>query len=140
MAGEAILLYETELPIPFVCANTTGIEKGALLELADFMVVTTSNGDADICAGIATEEKITLDGKTTIPVYMGGIFDMLCSGTITVGQAIQSGVATGGANAVMVAAAGSVGMKVIGFALETGTNGERIRCLIRIGCNGMAVS
>lgn len=134
MVNEAILQYETELPIPFVCDESTGIEKGALLELADLMIVTTANGDADICAGIAAEEKIAGDGKTSIPVFMGGIFLMKCEGAVPVGEAIQSGVATGAAaNVIMACAAGTNGLRALGHALETGADGELIRVRIQIG-------
>lgn len=140
MAGEAVLVYELEPPIDFSVADATAIEKGALLEMADPFLVTTANGDADICAGIAAEEKVASDGKTKISVYLRGVFNMLCEGNVTVGQAIQSGVATGSANAVMVAAAGSVGAKVIGTALESGGDGETFRVLINISSNGMATT
>ena len=140
MAGEAVLIHELEPPIPFTCANGTGIEKGALLELADLMTVTTANGDADVLAGIAAEEKIALDGKIKIPVYLRGVFDMLTEGNLVVGETFQSGVSTGSANAIMVAAAGSKGSKCGGFALETGGDGETTRVLLNVGNNGMAAT
>ena len=70
MADECTLVFETGLPIPFTCADGTGIEKGAVLLLTDPMTVATTTGDNDEVAGIAAEEKIADDGKTTIPVYM----------------------------------------------------------------------
>ena len=140
MAGEAVLMWELEPAIPFTCADNTGIEKGALLELADLMTVTTANGDADVIAGIAKEEKIADDGRTTIPVYLRGVFKMLVEGALAVGEAFQTGVATGSANAIMVAAAGSKAAKVGGFALETAADGETAIVLLQVGCNGMAAN
>ena len=140
MAGEAVLMWELEPPIPFTCADGTGIEKGALLEMTDPMTVATANGDADVLAGIAAEEKIADDGKTTIPVYLRGVFRMLVEGALAVGEAWQSGVATGSANAIMIAAAGSKAAKVGGFALETGADGETAIVVLQVGCNGMAAS
>lgn len=58
MAHEAILKFETELPIPFTVANGTGIEKGAVLKLTDPMTAIITSGDEDQIAGIAAEEKI----------------------------------------------------------------------------------
>ncbi len=83
MTGEATLVYETESPIPFTCANATGIEKGTLLELTDPMTVVAVSGADKPIAGIAAEEKIADDGKTTIAVYRRGIFKMLAGENIT---------------------------------------------------------
>lgn len=142
MAGEAVLVYELEPPIDFNCIDAIAIPKGSLLEIADGApnLVTVANGDADLLAGISAEEKVSGDGKTKISVYLRGVFNVLCEGNVTVGQAWQSGVATGSANAVMVAAAGSTGAKVGGIGLETGGDGETFRVLLNIGCNGMATT
>ena len=74
MAYEAILIYETELPIPFNVTNATGIEKGAILKLTDGMTAIINSGDENQFAGIAAEEKIASDGKTKLGVYRRGIF------------------------------------------------------------------
>ncbi|MAH49566.1 hypothetical protein CMI37_27335 [Candidatus Pacearchaeota archaeon] len=123
MADEAVLKWELEPAIPMTCSNTTGIEKGAILEISDPFTVATTNGDSDKIIGIAAEEKIANDGKTTIPVYLRGVFIFTAgAGGITVGRAFRTDTATGSANEVVIAAANEEG--IIGTALETATDRE----------------
>ena len=124
MANEAVLMWETELPIPFTVANGTGIEKGAVLTLSDPMTAAQSAAAGDLIAGICAEEKIASDGKTKIGVYRAGIFKMVCSTTAsTVGldQVIK------GANTIgdYTTLDDEKGYK-IGKALETGASTETI--------------
>jgi len=120
MTNEAVLVFETHRPIPFTCADGTGIEKGALLKLADPMTVSGAATRLDICGGIAAEEKIASDGKTKIGVYRGGIFKVVASGSITVGDPLVKSVLT--TNLVETAAVNEE--TVWGTALETCTDGE----------------
>jgi len=121
MADEAVLIHELEPPIPFTCADGTGIEKGAILEISDPMTVATTNGDSDKIIGIAAAEKIASDGQTKIPVYLRGVFKFTAgAGGITVGRAFRTDTATGSANEVVIAAANEEG--IIGTALETATD------------------
>ena len=130
MAGECELLYELEPPIPFTCANGTTIEKGALLILTDPMTVATTTGDTDEIIGIAAEEKIADDGKTTIPVYMRGVFKgQVGAAGVTAGLAIISDTATGAANDLVVADVNSEA--IVGIALETATNDQTFRFLLQ---------
>ena len=86
MTDEAILMIETELPIPFSVANATPIAKGSWLILANPMTVTVHGAnDEAICAGIAAEEKIANDGKLKVSVYRGGIFLFTGSAGISTG-------------------------------------------------------
>lgn len=116
MANECTLIFETERPIPFTCADGTGIEKGAILELSDPMTVALAAGDAQIIAGIAAEEKIANDGKTKIGVYRRGIFKGLAGSAITVGDAITND-STGATNEIVTAAINDE--NIMGRALET---------------------
>ena len=124
MANEATLMIETELPIPFTCADGTGIEKGAVLKMTDPMTVAIADGDGDVAGGIAAEEKIANDGKTKIAVYRRGIFKVLGEGAITVGDAVITGATTGSANAVMTA--GVNAENILGTALETSADAETL--------------
>ena len=121
MANEHILVFETEKPIPFTCADSGGIEKGTVLKLADPFTASASAGAVDVIAGILAEEKVTLDGKIKIPVYRGGIFKAVASGAITVGNAICS---KGSANLVIAAAINDE--NILGIALETAAEAESI--------------
>ena len=120
------LMYETEPPIPFTCADGTGIEKGTLLKLSDPMTVAASDGDEDVIAGVAAEEKIANDGKTKIAVYRRGIFKATAGGNCTAGKALKSYSSTGDANDVIDATATTLAAESLGVALETATDGETL--------------
>lgn len=118
------LMIETELPIPMTCANATGIPKGTLLKLADLNTVAASNGDVDVIAGVAAEEKIASDGKVKIAVYRGGYFIATAGGTCTVGKTLMSYSSTGDANDLIDGSNAALYSKCIGIALETAADGE----------------
>jgi predicted RecA/RadA family phage recombinase len=115
MAHEAILIYETELPIPFNVTNATGIEKGSLLKLTDGMTAIITSGAEDQICGIAAEEKIASDGKTKLGVYRRGIFKMYTKAAVTIGQAVG---AAADANEVQASTKTSINCKAVGIALE----------------------
>jgi hypothetical protein len=121
MALETTLVFETEVPIPFTCADGAGIEKGSILKLTDPMTVAVADGDTDIVAGIAAEEKIASDGKVTIGVYRRGIFKGFAGAAgATVGAALITDVATGAANEIVNADVNSE--NILGRSLETATD------------------
>ena len=121
MALETTLLIETHLPVSMTCADGTGIEKGAILKLTDPNTVAIADGDTDICAGIAAEEKIASDGKTSIAVYRGGRFRGLAGAAgVTVGMGIITDVSTGAANELVVADVNSE--HLVGVSMETATD------------------
>jgi len=132
MSDEAVLLVETELPIPFTCADGTGIAKGAILKLTDLNTVALADGANDIVGGIAGSEKIADDGMVRIDVYRGGIFKVVASGSITVGDSLGTEDDLV-ANAVISnrATATLSGSKSLGIALETATDGESFRMELR---------
>ena len=130
MANEAVLVFETDKPVPFTCANGATIEKGALLTLIDPFTVAPSSADNQVFIGIAAEEKIANDGKVKIGVYMRGIFKLKVDAgdTTTVGQDC------------VLRAANAIGLYdtlddekglVVGMALETGAAGETV--LVAVG-------
>lgn len=123
MVNECTLHIETEVPVGFTCANGTGIEKGAILKLTDPMTVALADGDGDIVAGIAAEEKIASDGKTKIAVYRRGIFRGFAgTGGVTVGAAIDTDASTSDSNELADAPVN--GENIVGRALETATSGQ----------------
>lgn len=135
MALETVLLTELEPAVPFTCANGTGIAKGALLLLTDPMTVATTTGDTDEIIGIAAEEKIASDGKTTIGVYLRGIFKGFAGAAgVTAGLPIISDTGTGAANELVVADVNSEA--IVGLALETATDTQSFKFLLQpIGVN-----
>lgn len=129
MALECTLVIELEPPVPFTCADGTGIPKGSLLEISDPNTVAITNGDTDPIIGIAAEEKIANDGKTTIAVYMRGVFKGYAGAAgVTAGQGIISDTGTGAANELVNADVNSE--HIVGRALETATDTESFLFLL----------
>lgn len=128
MANEAVLIFETDLPIPFTCADGATIEKGTVLKLSDPMTVAAATADNDIFAGIAAEEKIANSGITKIGVYLRGIFKMVDSGSgITVGtHVVIKGTNTIGTYTTLDDEKGYV----VGQALETAGASETLLVLV----------
>jgi hypothetical protein len=137
MANEAVLKLKYEDPIDFIVADGTAITKGAILKLSDPRTAATSNGDEDYIAGIAARDKVASDGRTRLAVFRRGIFDMVLSGSVTAGQTVAK---SAHANVIKVADATCVGSKVLGIALEDGTEGETIEVELNIGANNTAYS
>lgn len=123
MALESTLVFETSVPIPFTCADGVAIPKGSLLELSDPMTVAITNGDNDAIIGVAAEEKVANDGKTSISVYTSGIFKGYAGAAgVTAGQSIISDTGTGAANELVNSDVNSE--NIVGRALETATDGQ----------------
>jgi len=133
MANELTLMVELEPPVPFTCADGTGIEKGTLLMLSDPMTVAKVTGAAPVVCGVAAEEKIASDGKTTIGVYLRGIFKATAGGTIAVGAGL---IAENGTNEVLTATAAADAAQIFGIALETAADTETFQILLNTGIGG----
>jgi hypothetical protein len=118
----AVLMFETEKPIPMTCAEATSIPKGTLLKLSDPFTVAASSADNDVFGGIAAEEKIGGDGKSTIAVYRGGIFKVE-SGTSGTTAGKQQVIEAANELTDYTTLDGEKGYS-FGTALETATNGE----------------
>ena len=129
------LVYEQELPIPFTVADGTGIAKGALLKMTTPMTASQTDGTGDVIAGVAAEEKIASDGKTTLACYRRGIFKVTASGAIAIGEPIVSCGETTHTVEAGGLAAGDIGSgaSIIGHALETAEDTNTILAQIHIG-------
>ena len=122
MAFECTLVYETSLPVSFLCADTA-IPKGSVLMLSDPNTVAITTGDTDPVAGIAAEEYIAGSGIGRIAVYTSGTFKGFAGAAgVTAGMAIITDTATGAANELVVADVNSE--HLVGRALETATDTE----------------
>ena len=119
MANEAVLLVETNEAINFTVSNTAAIEKGTVLKIIDPMSVSGGAAWNDVVVGIAAEEKIAMDGKTSIGVYDRGYFIMKASGSITAGDALRC-------SGNLVYSAVDINKFSIGVAMETATNTETL--------------
>ena len=121
MALECTLVYETMTAIPFTCADSASIAKGAVLMLSDPMTVATATGDTDIVAGIAAEEKVANDGNTSIAVYTRGYFKGFAGAAgVAVGAGLITDVSTGAPNEIVSADVNSE--NILGRSLETATD------------------
>ncbi len=114
MANECTLVYETAPAIPFTVVNTNPIPKGTICELEDLMTAAVSEED-DRIAGIAKNEKIASDGKTTLAIYREGIFRGTAESSISVGDAL----ALSGTNLLKVATNTNVSSETVGICLES---------------------
>lgn len=127
MANEAVLVFETDLPIPFKCADGAAITKGSFLKLTESMTAIINSGAKDMCCGVAAESKIANDGKTTIAVYMGGIFKVTAKAAIAIGAPLSIAADVN----KLQTATGSNGATVVGIALEA-PSGDNQTFLARI--------
>lgn len=137
MANEAILRERTHHPMDFTVADGTGIEKGAVLKLTDPRTAIITSAQGDVIAGIAAREKVASDGRTRLAVFQQGVFDMTCSGAVTLGEAVYAAAQV---NQVAHAGADIKSSQIIGHALETGADDEQIQIMVNVGAAGNQVS
>jgi len=134
MANEATLKVRFSDPIDFTCADGTGIEKGTLVKLTDPRTVAATSADGDICIGITAREKIASDGRTTVPVFVDGIFDITTvasPATITAGHPVK----VAGANLIDAAAVTTAAdfAEIMGRSLEAVTSTVQETVEIKLG-------
>jgi len=137
MANEAAIRVRIDNPLPFTVADGTGIEKGAVLELSGDKTAILSSGAEDKIAGILAREKVASDGRTEMGVFRRGWFDMVCSGAVLLGEAVSS---MGHDNYIHKAPVTASGACILGHALETGSDAERILIDVNVGAGGNQVT
>jgi len=132
MANEAILRVRRSDPIDFTCADGVAIEKGTLLQLTGDRTVTATSAEGDFFIGICARDKIANDGRTTVPVFTDGIFDITVDGSNTATLAHPQKM--DGANVISDADDDNIDKKaeVVGLALEAGSASEVIQVDIGI--------
>jgi hypothetical protein len=123
MANEAVLVFETSLPISFTCADANALEKGSFVKITDPFTVAITAADHDAVIGITAEEKIANDGKVKVGVYLSGIFKGV-AGTagVTAGAGIDMDSGTSAVNRLADAAVN--GENIVGRSLETAAAAE----------------
>jgi hypothetical protein len=118
----AVLMIETEPPIMMQCAEATTIAKGQCLKVSDAFTVAATAAANDLFGGIAAEEKVGGDGKTTVAVFRRGYFKVEAG---TTGVSVGLPVIIEANNEFKdTAANGSDTGYVWGKALETAADGE----------------
>ena len=111
----------------FDCASGTLIPKGTVLKLTNNRTAIASDGLADPFAGVASADKSATDGTTRVGAWQNGVLEFTTSETITVGDKV---VTQGNTNVIITATAAhaaSTTHVVIGYALKTATEGNRVQ-------------
>ena len=114
-------------PVRFTCDNTNpSITKGDLLFLIDPRKVSGANLATGASAGIASADKESGDGATSVAVWTNGIFDIV---TGEAGLGVGTLARISGGNYVVAATAAQLlsGM-VLCKTLEAGDANEYIAC------------
>lgn len=142
MANEALLRNRLEDPIDFTVADGTGIEKGAALALNDPRTAIVVSAVGAAASGIAAREKIAGDGRTQLSVFVRGIFDMVASGAVAIGNplAFSGDSNAGDANKVIKAPATVSGLGIIGHAFEAASDAETFQVYLNVGAGSSGVS
>lgn len=132
MAREAILRDNKVLKsVRYTCATSTAIPKGTFLKGADPFTASASTGTADVFVGFAHADvnnstDTSFNTQTNVTADRGGIYELSASGAITIGDLV---VTAAPGNYVMKATAAQVASTqrvVLGMALETASDGEKI--------------
>ena len=120
MANEAILRDKMSAPVNFNCGETA-MEKGTIVVLSGPRDVGPSAADGDAPIGVTSREKISGDGRLTVPVLLDGIFDCFVIDAVPIGT--QVGIS--GPNALKIFTAGdSEDGTVFGRVLEATSAGD----------------
>ena len=129
MTNEAVLVDRIADPINFGCADIA-MEKGTLVKLSGARDVAASTTSGEVFIGITGREKIVGDGRTSVPVFVNGIFRCASLGVVAIGTP----VALSGANLIRQAATLDVDTgEIIGRALEAGAGEDNIEVLLGHG-------
>lgn len=117
----------------YAIADGTAIAKGTLLYLSsDPRTAAAVSGVNQVFAGIAASAKVASDGETTIGAWTNGIFELVASGAIALGQKVKT--AGGSDNRVKACIDPEVYSSyaiVVGTCLETAADGEVV--MVRVG-------
>jgi len=113
-------------PVRYACADTDSFSKGQLMALVDPRVASLAVGATNIAyAGVASMDKESGDGATSISCWTQGIFEVVASGAIRAGDLIR-GVSEN------VVASCSAGTTVIGRCLEAAADAETVNVRLNL--------
>lgn len=128
MANEAVIIELIESGVPVNYTSSGAINKGSIMYIDDPRLAVISAADNDPFCGIAAKENEA--GDTTISCWTKGIFDILTSAAVTVGEKVS----ISGVNTVTKVVADTDNLFAdVGVALETdGAGGEVIAVAVGI--------
>lgn len=127
----AVLRERRSEPTSYTCAEATAIPKGTLLKLTDNKTAIKNDTSGSIIAGICARDKLAGDGRTEVGVFYDGLFDMLVSGSVTVGLAVSAGGSS--VDAVTNAPVARIGRQILGTSLTTTSDNSIARIELNIG-------
>jgi len=136
MTNEAViveLLGDRGNVIDYTIADASTAEKGTIMMLKDPRTCSGANVAAQVLAGIAASEKVLSDGQVNLGCYTYGIFDMVASGAVTVGNSVMSAADANYPNTVCETTATTSGAAILGYALEEAADTEVFEVLVKIG-------
>ena len=116
----------------YTCATGTAIPKGTYLKLSGDNTVAASTTAGDIFVGFAhadvnNDTDTSFNTETNVTADKGGVYELVASGAIALGQKVKTAVP---GNYVMAVTATDVTSTsyaiIIGHALEAATAGETI--------------
>ena len=120
-------------PINYIVASSAAIAKGTILQLLDPRTVQLAATAGAVIAGIAAEEHSGKDYSTTMSVWTQGIFNMVASGSITIGSPIATAAITAWPNTGAVTTlAVSSGAAIIGYANEAVSDTETFQLRLNL--------
>lgn len=132
MAREAIL-RDTGVKTSrrFTCATGTGIAKGTYLKCADPFLASASTGTGDFFVGFAHADvnkstDTAFNTETSVTADKGGVYELVASGAIIVGQYVKTAAGGNYVAACQQADMTTSYAMAIGVALETAANNETI--------------
>lgn len=132
MAREAVLRDNKPLVSRrYTCATSTGIAKGTFLKNADPHTASASTGTGDVFCGFAHADvnkstDTSFNTETNVTADKGGIYELVASGAITVGQKVKTAAPGNYVMAALDADVTSSYAIIVGVALETASDGETI--------------
>ena len=141
MANEHTILTQMSLPVTYLCADATGIEKGALLAwVAGGNTVAKASVASDRLAGVAYTEKRASDGNTTVAVItgMGNEFKAYASGSISRGDPVGS--INGNFLRTLSGSLSLSGAVILGHSTEDCTTGQTFKYVMNIQTPAYAAS
>lgn len=127
MANEAVIIELIESGVPVNYVSSGAIPKGSIMYIDDPRTAVISAADNDPFCGIAAHENTD---ETSIACYTKGIFDILTSAAITVGEKVS----ISGVNTITKVVADTDNLFAdVGVALETdGGGGDTIAVAVGI--------
>jgi hypothetical protein len=138
MAFQTVNIVEktngTGFPRDLTVSGNNNISKGIFVSLKDPRTASAVIVLNDVIGGLTNSDVTANTGQTNITVLTDFIADVVCSGTVTLGSAVgivQDNYIKMIPETVSGAVIANLGIMNVGYALETGSDTERIEVRFR---------